>query len=639
MKSPLSVGILLKRRQPLSPELIKQVAFAAEILVVRDGPRLASDQNRGKVKFFGRLLQADFSRQRNFLIRQAQQPWLLFVDGDERVSSELSQEVQQVLKQPQDDGYCLPRQDYFLGRWLKHGEPGRVKLIRLGRKGTGWWRRPVHEVWQIKRVGELRSPLKHYAHQDLTDFKAKVRHYAKMEADYRLKLGEGWSLVETLVYPIGKWGVNYLVKGGWRDGRAGWWYALMMAYHSALVRKNWYLLQYQPAKPDTRVRRVWRWGFYGLLGLAALGQLCRWQVTPTMAVLGFEMGLVTLVALGLVIDYKFGHVGWPRSVRWMGLFMALLGLALVVNWPGLGWYQGFLASLYWWRLGLYVLGAIVSWQMYRLGVIRLEATRLLVYLGMLIAVMGWLQYLIWPDLRFLVASGWDDHFWRLSSTLLDPGFTGLILSFLLLTIEWRQGKWWRLSWLIALSALLLTYARSAYGAYGVGELVLAGYKRQYKLALGRIILLGMCLFWLPRPAGEGVRLERTQSIENRAVSIITAWDLFKAQPLFGIGFNAYRQYTQLPAAQWDKPVHPSGPDNSYLLILATAGLAGGLGMMILGYGWWRSYKGGGLVMATTAAVGVHALFNNSLFYPLVLLWVGLLLAGRGQVDSRGNRKR
>ena len=43
------------------------------------------------------------------------------------------------------------------------------------------------------------------------------------------------------------------------------------------------------------------------------------------------------------------------------------------------------------------------------------------------AVFGWIQYFFWPDLTYLKYLGWDDHYFRLTGTFLDPNFMGLVL--------------------------------------------------------------------------------------------------------------------------------------------------------------------------------------------------------------------
>lgn len=80
-----------------------------------------------------------YSAQKNSAIDKATGDYILSLDADEEVSPELAEEIKQALKfPPQGDkfretlpdgtstpiyinGFWMPRQNHFLGRWIKHG--------------------------------------------------------------------------------------------------------------------------------------------------------------------------------------------------------------------------------------------------------------------------------------------------------------------------------------------------------------------------------------------------------------------------------------------------------------------------------------------------------------------------------------
>jgi len=61
-----------------------------------------------------------------------------------------------------------------------------------------------------------------------------------------------------------------------------------------------------------------------------------------------------------------------------------------------------------------------------------------IFAGSLISIWGLWQYFVMPDVRFLNIFGWDNHYYRLISTLFDPAFTGIVLVITL-------GLWQRLA--------------------------------------------------------------------------------------------------------------------------------------------------------------------------------------------------
>ncbi|MDZ7586275.1 MAG: hypothetical protein U0946_00850, partial [Patescibacteria group bacterium] len=42
-------------------------------------------------------------------------------------------------------------------------------------------------------------------------------------------------------------------------------------------------------------------------------------------------------------------------------------------------------------------------------------------------ILAWAQYLFLPDTRFLLKFGWDEHYYRMIGTVLDPNYLGIML--------------------------------------------------------------------------------------------------------------------------------------------------------------------------------------------------------------------
>ena len=70
----------------------------------------------------------------------ARNEWILFVDADEVVSSDLYNEIYETFKNGVDDnidGFEFPRMVWFLNRWIRHGDWYPDYLPRLYRKSRG----------------------------------------------------------------------------------------------------------------------------------------------------------------------------------------------------------------------------------------------------------------------------------------------------------------------------------------------------------------------------------------------------------------------------------------------------------------------------------------------------------------------
>jgi len=183
---------------------------------------------------------------------------------------------------------------------------------------------------------------------------------------------------------------------------------------------------------------------------------------------------------------------------------------------------------------------------------------------------------------------------------------------------------------IFMIALTLTYSRAGYLAFFSGTLALLVLKnRLAKLIPLALIFVGI-LFLIPNYGSEGVRLGRTRSILTRIVSYQDAFSIFKKSPLLGVGYNniciAKQKYL---GQRVNFESHScSGIESSFLLILATTGIVGftifiyGLGnLLILPKNFY-----GPVFTSSMVAVLTHAFFVNSLFYPWVMGYLGILFA-------------
>jgi len=266
---------------------------------------------------------------------------------------------------------------------------------------------------------------------------------------------------------------------------------------------------------------------------------------------------------------------------------------------------------------------------------------LLMILGVAIALFGFVQYFLWPNLKPLEALDWDPHFYRLVATFLDPGFTGLILVLTLIILlnlifENKKNKWLILAGAATYVALILTHSRSSYLAFLVGMGLIAFLKKNLKIFLIAIVVLALSLMALPQPKGEGGKLARTYSVVERFQSWQNAVAIIKDHPVLGVGFNAYRyaqrDYGFLEDEDWQESHAGAGADSSLLFVLATTGIIG-----LVAYLWylvsagalafWQRKKMVGIVcLASLGAIIAHSFFLNSLFYPWIMGWLMILLA-------------
>lgn len=349
--------------------------------------------------------------------------------------------------------------------------------------------------------------------------------------------------------------------------------------------------------------------------LVALGQFQRieWAGLPAFYI--HEV----LIALLAVWSIKTQKASTPVLA-----FFGALALSLVVNYAKIG--NGFVeAGLYLIRVMLYG-SLIASFKKLNSNNDQNKITHMVLSMVIVgLALGGIVQYLVYPDMRYLVEFGWDNHLYRAIGTLFDPNFLGLMMVLGIIFTSQQKKLALPLTGIIII-CLILTYSRASYLSLGVVGIIWAIKTKKWR-ELAIALMIGVTvLFALPQRGGEGNMLLRSSSVTRRAESNQKAIEVFKKNPLFGIGFNAYKQVVLKSDSKTTS--HPSSPDNSFLLILATSGIIG-MGAFLYLVRWVVSqYKDDQVVMLSLIAVAIHSLFNNSLFYPWVMMWLALLFSLR-----------
>lgn len=263
-------------------------------------------------------------------------------------------------------------------------------------------------------------------------------------------------------------------------------------------------------------------------------------------------------------------------------------------------------------------------------------------------IFGLLQYVFLPDSRFLLYSGWDEHYYRLIGTTLDPNYMGAMVGIIGIfgVFEFLKTKSVRALFLPAVSfiSLVLTFSRASWLATAAGLLILVARNSQaqkvrpYKVrpfparwvhALVGVFVVIIVYAAAPKPGGEGVNLWRTASIEERVNSWSESISVWRRHPILGVGFNNYRAVSMKYGVLTDPSSHAANaPSSSWLLLLATVGVLGVLGgLVVLRKPIIRLWHDP-LWSAIAAVIGVHAAFNNTLFYVPMLALLAILKASR-----------
>ena len=233
----LSVVIITLNEAANLSRTLEGVKWADEIVVLDSGSidRTREIAESFHTKFFAEPWKG-FAAQKNSALQKATGDWILSLDADEEVEPALAQEVRELLhKHPAEAGFSIPRKNFFLGRWMRHGGFYPDPKLRLFRRGAGAFEdRLVHEDVRVKgNTGKLRNHLLHHAYPTLESYLEHMNRYSSLGAQMAVSRRKaGFSLIDIVVRPQLTFFHNYFVRGGFLDGREG---LLLHLYHANYV--------------------------------------------------------------------------------------------------------------------------------------------------------------------------------------------------------------------------------------------------------------------------------------------------------------------------------------------------------------------------------------------------------------------
>jgi glycosyltransferase involved in cell wall biosynthesis len=223
----------------------ESVAWADEILVVDSE---STDATRDIASDCGARVICrawpGFAAQKQFAAESARHEWIFSLDADERVSPELRASIEDLLYTKDEqlaDGYRVARRSFYMGRWIRGGGWYPDHQLRFYRRSRGEWRGPhVHESVHMQagaRVETLGGDLLHYTGRDASYHHRMIgERYAPLAARQMFEAGRRTSPFGVALAGPAAFTRSYLLKGGFRDGFAGFCIARFAAHHAFLKK-------------------------------------------------------------------------------------------------------------------------------------------------------------------------------------------------------------------------------------------------------------------------------------------------------------------------------------------------------------------------------------------------------------------
>jgi glycosyltransferase involved in cell wall biosynthesis len=296
----ISIALITLNEEANLPQTLESVMplvrdGRGEIIVVDSG---STDHTLEIARSFGARIFIEawkgFAAQKNSAMEKATGDWVLQLDADESLEPELSDEIKRIVEFPADmdrkardarmnelayafrnrnsareirqrtranpesprfhffevAGFRIPRKNFFLGRWIKHGGFYPDPKLRLIRRGAGKFEEyGAHPTIKVNGpTGRLRHALIHSAYPSLRGYIDHMNSYSTSGAQIAAAKGHrSFSLINILLRPKLTFLYNYFLRLGFLDGREGF---LLHFYHAVYVSwkyaKAWELSRKRP---------------------------------------------------------------------------------------------------------------------------------------------------------------------------------------------------------------------------------------------------------------------------------------------------------------------------------------------------------------------------------------------------------
>ncbi len=255
----LSVTVITFNEAADIGDALASVAWADEIVVVDSQ---STDATAAIARQYTNRVVArewpGYVDQKNYAASIASHDWILSLDADERVTPGLAVEIRAMLANtPEHAAYRMPRVTWHFGRWIRSTDWYPDYQVRLyDRRLAHWTGRYVHEAIAANgTVGQLRHELQHYAYRDIGDHLDRLNRYTLYAARQMIESRRHAGLLQLAGHPPLAFLRNYVARGGFRDGIAGFIISVMNAFYVFLKFARLWELQRADAVdvPDERL--------------------------------------------------------------------------------------------------------------------------------------------------------------------------------------------------------------------------------------------------------------------------------------------------------------------------------------------------------------------------------------------------
>lgn len=250
-------------------ECLDSLSFCDEVVVVDS---YSTDDTVEIARACGaRVIQRQwpgYRAQKAFALSQVTHEWVVNIDADERVSEELACNIINVLRDLKNGnkqnisnsvvGYYINRVVFYFERWWRRGGWYPEYRLRFFRKSKITWggvdphEKPIPDGATKSLSGEIY----HYTYENLQAQLNQLMKFAFIAAEQDFKRGRRAKWYNLLISPLCRIFRFFILKGGYREGVAGWIVAASEGFYTFMkYARLWEMWFYHDREECVRTQR------------------------------------------------------------------------------------------------------------------------------------------------------------------------------------------------------------------------------------------------------------------------------------------------------------------------------------------------------------------------------------------------
>lgn len=229
----ISVITLTYNQETTIEAHLQSLSFADEIIVL--DAHSADDTVEIAKNHTSKVFQQKFENladQKEFSVAQAQNDWICFLRLEEKVSSDLKEEINTIIKADNPKvAYQAQRDFYFMGKLIKYtGFQKDTAICLFHKKHFNFRIDQLDKKIDSGKIGRLKHHLQLDSYRDFDSYNQRLTEEGQIEAQELFNQNIRPNLFHFLWKPWAKFMQKYFLQLGFRDGKEGFILSYILAF-------------------------------------------------------------------------------------------------------------------------------------------------------------------------------------------------------------------------------------------------------------------------------------------------------------------------------------------------------------------------------------------------------------------------